>query len=71
LLYSLSDSDKRKNGKYYVMQALTACGNGLGCGDFLGDSVGCDDVGVWAFATLEYTEQVPEGYTQAHYIFKE
>jgi hypothetical protein len=49
---------------------LTACGNGLGRGDFYSNSFGCENVGVWAFATLEYTEKIPEGYMQAHYIFK-
>jgi hypothetical protein len=49
---------------------LTACGNGRGGEDLFSDSTGYGDVGVWAFATLEYTEQIPDAYTQAYFIFK-
>jgi len=50
---------------------LTACGNGRGGGDFSSECTGCDDVGIWAFATLEYTDKIPAGYTQVSYVFKE
>ena len=49
---------------------LTACGNGRGGGDFFSENTGFEDVGIWAFSTLEYTEHIPAGYKQACFIFK-
>jgi len=49
---------------------LTACGNGRGGGDFYSENIGGEYVGTWAFAMIEYTGQIPEGYTQSDIIFK-
>ena len=50
---------------------LTACGNGRGGGDFYEGHIGYADIGVWAFDCLEYTDQIPDGYTEAMYYFDE
>jgi hypothetical protein len=50
---------------------LTACGNGRSGGDFCNGRVGYDDVGIWAFDCLEYTDQAPTGYTEVKYYFDE
>jgi len=51
---------------------LTACGNGRGGGDYRNESYPCyGDVGTWAFSSVECTETVPAGYTEAIYCFKE
>lgn len=39
---------------------LTACGNGQGGGDFYEGNTGYENVGIWAFDTLEYASAVPE-----------
>jgi len=49
---------------------LTACGNGLGNGDYEGDSCS-DDVGTWAFHRIEYTHRIPAGYSEKNYCFIE
>ena len=63
-----------KFGTYWAanpLPLLTACGNGLGGGDFHSYNIGYDYVGTWAFATLEYANLIPIGYKQVHFIFKE
>ena len=50
---------------------LTACGNGLGGGDFNSRYIGSENVGLWAFATLEYTSLIPLEYKQVSFVFKE
>ena len=60
------------HGEYWAINPLpllTACGNGCGGGDYSYGNIGFDDVGIWAFAVLEYTEHIPEGYKQAHFMF--
>jgi len=49
---------------------LTACGNGLGNGDYEGQSCS-DDVGSWAFHWLEYTDRIPKDYSEKEYCFIE
>jgi len=50
---------------------LTACGNGRGEGDFREGNVGYEDVGIWAFDELEYSDKLPKGYTKKHFRFIE
>jgi hypothetical protein len=50
---------------------LTACGNGRGGGDYGKNHPGCEDIGVWAFDRLEYTDKAPAGYIEAEYYFNE
>jgi hypothetical protein len=50
---------------------LTACGNGRGGGDFRENCVGFEDIGIWAFDTLEYTAKMPESYNEAIFYFDE
>lgn len=51
------------------LSLLTACGNGQGGGDYRG--VNSDDVGCWAFNTLEYSLQLPAGYKRVMFHFNE
>lgn len=48
---------------------LTACGNGRGGGDYHPERVGYENVGIWAFDLLEYSDIIPEGYQEEHYVF--
>ena len=48
---------------------LTACGNGRGGGDFSEDAVGIDNVGLWAFNELEYSDKTPQGYLEESFRF--
>lgn len=48
---------------------LTACGNGQGGGDFHKSRAGYEDIGVWAFDCLEYTDKAPDGYNEEHFMF--
>ena len=52
---------------------LTACGNGRGGGDFHNspNTVGYENVGIWAFDILELSKQRPDGYAEVHYTFIE
>ena len=50
---------------------LTACGNGRGGGDYLEEHVGYEDIGIWAFDSLEYTDKIPTGFTEAIFYFDE
>ena len=50
---------------------LTACGNGRGGGDFYEGHCGFEHVGTWAFDWVEYTAQVPDGYTELLVRFAE
>jgi hypothetical protein len=68
----INEAKERDDGVWWAVNPLpllTACGNGLGGGDFFSENIGFDDVGKWAFAILEYTEHIPEGYEQAHFVF--
>ena len=49
---------------------LTACGNGQGGGDYHSE-VGMDNIGIWAFDLLEYTDTVPNGYEGVSFYFEE
>ena len=49
---------------------LTACGNGRGGGDFR-SGIGFEDIGTWAFHRIEYSDQIPEGYSEKDYCFIE
>ncbi len=50
---------------------LTACGNNRGGGDFRQNGVGYEDIGIWAFDTLEYTSIVPKGFNEAIFFFND
>ena len=50
---------------------LTACGNGRGGGDFYEGRVGYENIGVWAFDSLEYADKAPDGYAEAKFYFDE
>jgi len=50
---------------------LTACGNGRGGGDYHEGHVGYEDIGIWAFDCLEYTDVKPDGFTEAIFYFNE
>jgi len=61
----------KKNGRCFnPLPILTACGNGLGNGDYEGRSC-IDDVGTWAFHRIEYTDRIPEDYSEKKYRFIE
>jgi hypothetical protein len=50
---------------------LTACGNGRGGGDYSESCIGHENVGIWAFDRLEYTDRIPAGYTEEKFYFNE
>jgi hypothetical protein len=50
---------------------LTACGNGRGGGDYSDEYPNYDQVGIWAFDTLEYSDKFPEEYERFDVVFKE
>ena len=50
---------------------LTAIGNGLGGGDFDGDKEQVENVGKWAWDTLEITDEPPKKYKEVMYHFIE
>ena len=69
--YIKRSSVRRGEMKGYSLDPLpllTACGNGRGFGDYEGRSC-YEDVGTWAFHRLEYTDQIPEGYSKKTYRF--
>ena len=48
---------------------LTACGNGQGGGDYHDSRPSYEDVGIWAFDSLEYTDKVPDGFSEERFRF--
>lgn len=65
------------NGKHHKatwcihpVPLLTACGNGLGGGDYRGGS-NMHTVGSWAFDEISIADAAPEGYKQICPIFQE
>jgi len=50
---------------------LTACGNGRGNGDFYRGNLGYEYVGLWAFDELEYSDKLPQCYTEGYFCFIE
>jgi len=48
---------------------LTACGNGLGGGDYYGSDM--KYVGTWAFDEIEFTNEKPENYKEVTFKFVE
>ncbi|MCL2124197.1 MAG: hypothetical protein FWH34_08890 [Desulfovibrionaceae bacterium] len=63
-------SMKEEGECFNPLPLLTACGNGLGNGDYEGESC-IEDIGTWAFHRIEYTDQIPEGYSEKEYCFFE
>lgn len=55
----------------HPLSLLTACGNGLGGGDFWEQYIGASDVGLWCGDKISIEDQVPEDYTLEQYCFKE
>lgn len=54
----------------HPLPILTACGNGMGGGDYSQD-VGEFSVGSWAFDTLEYSDKKPNGYEEESLFFSD
>jgi len=52
----------------HPLPLLTVIGNGLGGGDYHGDS---PDVGTWANDVISIERNAPDGYEEVEYIFKE
>lgn len=66
---------ERWNGAAYYecidpLPLLTACGNDRGGGDFREGSCGYNDVGIWAFDKLEFTQNT-YGYEKVAFSFVE
>lgn len=55
----------------HPLPLLTACGNGRGGGDYYAEYPDYDKVGIWAFDLIEFTNELPAGYEEAEYHFKE
>ncbi len=75
--YERSATKEKWQGKEYTncihpLPLLTACGNGLGGGDYHGSDI--QFVGRWAFDKIEILTtrvSIPEGYTEIRPTFKE
>lgn len=69
------DCDKYKarcNNNDWILHPLpllTAVGNGLGGGDYYG--INKDQVGGWAWCTISVEDDIPVGYEELEYIFRE
>lgn len=69
------DCDKYKarcNNNDWILHPLpllTAVGNGLGGGDYYG--INKDQVGGWAWCTISVEDNIPVGYEELEYIFRE
>lgn len=69
------DCDKYKarcNNNGWILHPLpllTAVGNGLGGGDYYG--IHKDQVGGWAWCTISVEDDIPVGYEELEYIFRE
>lgn len=69
------DCDKYKarcNNSDWILHPLpllTAVGNGLGGGDYYG--INKDQVGGWAWCTISVEDDIPVGYKELEYIFRE
>ena len=70
ILRSLKEDSECAISCFDPLPLLTACGNGLGNGDYEGKSC-IEDVGTWAFHRIEYTDRIPEGYSEKEYCFFE
>lgn len=55
----------------HPLPLLTACWNGRGGGDYHSSNPDYDKVGIWAFHTLEMTDELPDGYEPVSFGFKE
>lgn len=57
----------------HPLSLLTACGNGLGGGDFhkTTTSIGNENVGRWGFDEISIEDEAPSGYTKEDITFKE
>ena len=53
----------------HPLPLLTAVGNGLGGGDYYG--INKDQVGGWAWCTISVEDDIPVGYEELEYIFRE
>ena len=61
-------------GVMHPVPLLTAIGNGLGSGDFachVSNKQQVDNVGIWAWDTLELSDVAPTGYKEVMYYFIE
>lgn len=55
----------------HPLSLLTACGNGLGMGDYDENYPDANQVGSWCMDEIEVLDQAPDGYTEEEYYFKE
>lgn len=59
-----------KRFAFHPLPLLTACGNGLGGGDFhQGDRYNCKYIGYWAFNNLYFSNEPPKNYKEAEYLY--
>lgn len=70
------EKEKSPDGHWFEhpLPLLTACGNGMGGGDFYNKkNIGYKNVGVWAFDTIRIDFIQPSGYSDvtAEYLFRE
>lgn len=57
--------------KVHPLSLLTACGNGLGGGDYWEDYSDSWCVGDWCWDEISIEDEIPEGYNPAYYTFRE
>lgn len=64
-------SDEGKYTCIHPLSLLTACGNGLGGGDYHEDNPDYWRVGEWCFDEISVEDEPPVGYHEENYCFKE
>lgn len=55
----------------HPLSLLTACGNGLGGGDFWNEYIGASSVGLWCWDKISIEDKKPEGYGLCEVEFME
>lgn len=68
--FKWSDTDERFSC-IHPLSLLTACGNGLGGGDYYEDNPDYNQVGSWCMDVISVEDEAPAGYTEETYNFKE
>ena len=72
--YDLNKFKWSEEDKYtciHPLSLLTACGNGLGGGDYHEDNPDYWRVGEWCFDEISVEDEPPVGYHEENYCFKE
>ena len=55
----------------HPLSLLTACGNGLGGGDYWRKGLDIEEVGAWCWDSISFEDEIPEGYEEVYVTFVE